>query len=248
MTLLRNMGLTNRILYLFLANCALYQSWCIRGLANYPPFRKLTTDETLRNNLNLSFLSYNRIFPLLSTHMQNQDPSDEDKALFRQMMRDVKPMQTEPKAPKEKVPPKVMPVAKHTLSDLQKTSYLLSDNYQEVMSAESTLSYCHYPIPKKRFLELKKGEIPWQSQLDLHGCHREQAKQSLCDFLIQNHELGHRCLLIIHGKGSAHTEAPILKNLVNHWLKQLPQVLAFHSALPKDGGNGALYVLLKRLR
>ena len=47
---------------------------------------------------------------------------------------------------------------------------------------------------------------------------------------------------IVHGKGS---EA-ILKTCVNGWLRQLPEVLAFCSAPPKDGGNGAVLVLLKK--
>ncbi|HET8706021.1 MAG TPA: Smr/MutS family protein, partial [Pseudomonadales bacterium] len=41
---------------------------------------------------------------------------------------------------------------------------------------------------------------------------------------------------------------PILKSSVNHWLRQLPQVLAFCSAQPKDGGLGAVYVLVKLQR
>ena len=47
---------------------------------------------------------------------------------------------------------------------------------------------------------------------------------------------------IVHGKGS---EA-ILKTCINGWLRQLPEVLAFCSAPPKDGGNGAVLVLLKK--
>jgi len=39
----------------------------------------------------------------------------------------------------------------------------------------------------------------------------------------------------------------VIKNKVNSWLRQHQDVLAFHSAMPKDGGNGAVYVLLKKL-
>ncbi|EXJ09223.1 Smr domain protein [Nitrincola nitratireducens] len=38
----------------------------------------------------------------------------------------------------------------------------------------------------------------------------------------------------------------MIKSCVNDWLQQIPQVLAFTSAQPKDGGTGAVYVLLKR--
>jgi hypothetical protein len=69
---------------------------------------------------------------------------------------------------------------------------------------------------------------------------------------------GDRCLLIIHGKaGAGYTDESgdirgagqaLLKSHVNHWLQQVDDVLAFASALPKDGGTGAVYVLLKNSR
>ena len=50
----------------------------------------------------------------------------------------------------------------------------------------------------------------------------------------------------MHGKGLRSGPAgPVLKNSVQHWLSQWDEVLAFVSAQPRDGGSGALYVLLK---
>ena len=58
---------------------------------------------------------------------------------------------------------------------------------------------------------------------------------------------GHRCLLVIHGKGYYSSSGePILKNLLKNWLPLQPDVIAFHSAKPKDGGTGAIYLLIKR--
>ncbi|HRY16587.1 MAG TPA: Smr/MutS family protein, partial [Candidatus Competibacteraceae bacterium] len=48
------------------------------------------------------------------------------------------------------------------------------------------------------------------------------------------------------GKGSRH-RGPILKQKVNHWLRQRDEVLAFCSARAIDGGTGAVYVLLRRM-
>ena len=50
---------------------------------------------------------------------------------------------------------------------------------------------------------------------------------------------------IVHGKGLQNGQ-PLIKTCVNGWLRQIPQVLAFVSALPRDGGTGAAYVLLKK--
>jgi DNA-nicking Smr family endonuclease len=124
----------------------------------------------------------------------------------------------------------------------------LSNFYTNEVGAETTLSWCQHGIPRKRFSELKQGKIPWDSKLDMHGLRADDAAQTLLDFIARHQTLDHRCLLIVHGKGNHRSEAPVLKNLVNHWLQQIPQVLAFHSALPREGGNGALYVLLKRNR
>ena len=124
--------------------------------------------------------------------------------------------------------------------------YALSNYYHEEVSSDTILAYCKQSIPHRRLIQLRKGEIPWQARLDLHGLRPDAAQESLCHFIDQQIRLDNRCLLVIHGKGGQRGEAPILKNLVNHWLKQLPQVLAFHSALPRDGGSGALYVLLQR--
>jgi DNA-nicking Smr family endonuclease len=53
-------------------------------------------------------------------------------------------------------------------------------------------------------------------------------------------------VLIIHGKGGYDGGPSLLKSQVNHWLKQMPEVLAYHSAVRQHGGLGAVYVLLKR--
>jgi DNA-nicking Smr family endonuclease len=54
---------------------------------------------------------------------------------------------------------------------------------------------------------------------------------------------------IIHGKGyGSNNQGPIIKPLVNKWLQQRNEILAFCSARPNDGGTGAVYVLLKTLR
>ncbi len=51
---------------------------------------------------------------------------------------------------------------------------------------------------------------------------------------------------IIHGKGyRSGARGPLLKIAVNLWLRRHPDVMAFTSARPIDGGTGAVYVLLR---
>ncbi len=189
--------------------------------------------------------------------------SDEDKALFNETMKSVKPLrnttQREPKPPVAAKPVRRKPDLVETLQPWRENNeklstgnppsdYYLSNHYPEIVSPTTTLVYCSHDMPRKRLRELKNGEIRWEGRLDLHGLRPDAAREALCDFIDKQCRTGHRCLLIVHGKGGRHNEEPILKNHVNHWLQQLPQVLAFHSAIPRDGGSGAVYVLLKRQR
>ncbi|MDP1601932.1 MAG: Smr/MutS family protein [Legionella sp.] len=177
--------------------------------------------------------------------------SEEDKALFRKVTDSVKPLKkskiiaprAKPRAALSHKPARVTKIPVNTQPLIH-----LSNFYTNEVDAQSVLSFCRHSIPGKRLRELKQGRIPWESRLDLHGLRQDDAELSLVRFIMEKIALHQRCLLIIHGKGSPHGEAPVLKNLVNHWLRQIPQVLAFHSALPKEGGAGALYVLLKRNR
>lgn len=161
--------------------------------------------------------------------------SDEDKKLFREAMEELKREET---------------VKSQIKTQLTKANsswkYQLSDAYYDEVGPETILSFCASGLPKRRFQELKLGQIPWESKLDLHGVRYEDAADALCHSIEYASLLHQRMVLIIHGKGGKSGNKPILKNYVNHWLKQLPQVLAFHSAIPRDGGAGALYVLLRK--
>jgi DNA-nicking Smr family endonuclease len=126
--------------------------------------------------------------------------------------------------------------------------YFLSDFISESVLSETVLSHCAPGVSSKRFRELKNGRIPWEARLDLHGLKTEAARIALSQFIQTQAHNNKRCLLIIHGKGGHQGDPPIIKNLVNRWLPQFDEVLAFHSAQAKDGGHGAVYVLLNLIK
>ncbi|PWY54162.1 DNA mismatch repair protein MutS [Legionella qingyii] len=173
--------------------------------------------------------------------------SDEDKALFREYMRLVKPLNEKTKRVKSPEPKPSIPTPKIKSPIKQaKKEYYLSDMIVDTVLSETILSYSHPSISSQRFKALRNGHIPWEARLDLHGLKSENARDTLCQFIQTQAENSKRCLLIIHGKGGNLGAPPVIKNLLNRWLPQLDEVLAFHSALPKDGGSGAVYVLLKK--
>jgi DNA-nicking Smr family endonuclease len=98
---------------------------------------------------------------------------------------------------------------------------------------------------------LKAGDFPVEGRLDLHGRPREQAAAALDRFAALAFDEGRRCLLVIHGRG-AHSAAdgPVLRPMVWRWLTRSPRaeamVMAFASARPAQGGDGATLVLLRK--
>ena len=124
----------------------------------------------------------------------------------------------------------------------------LSDefNADSLLETDENLSYTRQGIGLDVAKRLRKGDWVIQAELDLHGMRRDQARDSLGDFLRKCGRNGSRCVRIIHGKGlGSINKEPVLKNKVRNWLIQKDEVLAFSQATAANGGSGALIVLLK---
>jgi DNA-nicking Smr family endonuclease len=105
-------------------------------------------------------------------------------------------------------------------------------------------------LPMDVLRKLRRGSLPIDARLDLHGFTAEQARGQLETFLRTMRTRGERCVLVIHGKGehSPHGTG-ILRGEIGAWLSQgtaSESVAAFATAASSDGGEGAVYVLLRR--
>ena len=104
-------------------------------------------------------------------------------------------------------------------------------------------------INHQTFLSLRKGGVPYEAKLDLHGFKEEPAWSTLMDFLRKSYSASLRCVLVVHGKGKGYGEGGemgIIKASICGWLESSPAVLAYHTAQPKHGASGAVYVLIRR--
>jgi len=102
-------------------------------------------------------------------------------------------------------------------------------------------------LPQRVFRDLRSGRFVVEAEADLHGLSMLHAKRELHEFIVGAAKARLGCVRIVHGKGKrSGPGGPILKGAVQHWLTQWDEVLAFVSAQPRDGGSGALYVLLRR--
>jgi len=98
---------------------------------------------------------------------------------------------------------------------------------------------------KSTIRAFRRGHIPNDETIDLHGMREPEARRALVDFFAECRRYKLRSVQIIHGKGR-NSEQPggVLKPLTIQWLKQQRDVVAFCSATERDGGTGATNVLL----
>lgn len=106
-------------------------------------------------------------------------------------------------------------------------------------------------LDRRTMERLRRGQLRPEARLDLHGMTRDAAHGALSDFIHRARGRGQRVLLVITGRGRDSHGGGVLRAEVPRWLNApslRPLVLGFATAQPKDGGAGAIYVLLRRER
>ena len=167
----------------------------------------------------------------------------EETDLFRQAMQGVKPL-THTKIATEKK--RLTPQRPAKIKNESEEGFPFSDHERlDPVNTEDFLEFARSGVQYKVLRKMRQGQYNAEAILDLHGKTGREASESLSQFLLQCQHQGLRHILIIHGKGRD-TNRPVLKNKLNNWLRQTEQVIAFCTATPRHGGNGALYVLLRR--
>lgn len=154
-------------------------------------------------------------------------------------------------------PPK--PAAKHLPlqpSDDQLDSLIRKDGFTAAGAAHAQPRATAGGVDKNSARRLRQGKLPIEATLDLHGLFREDAWQRLAHFLEIAYESQKRCVLVITGKGRFHADndgrgGGVLRRELPRWLSLppiAPWVLRHEQAQPHHGGEGAVYILLRRKR
>jgi DNA-nicking Smr family endonuclease len=169
---------------------------------------------------------------------------DPDAQLFREAVRDVKPIQPRSDAAFAKRKPPAR--ARFTAAD---RAAVLVESLQgidgEIGDTGDEISFRRAGVQDGVMRKLKRGEYRVEEICDLHGLRVDEAKAQLREFLAQALANNLRCVRIIHGKGKGSgPRGPVLKTAVNMILRKTAPVLAFTSARRVDGGTGAINVLL----
>ncbi|MBM3561897.1 MAG: DNA mismatch repair protein MutS [Alphaproteobacteria bacterium] len=104
-------------------------------------------------------------------------------------------------------------------------------------------------IDPRTFTKLKRGRLEVDAKLDLHGMRQAEAQRSLTAFLRRCQANGARVAIIVTGKGLTRDEGGVLRRVVPMWL-EAPNlrdvVVGFGEAARHHGGEGALYVRIRR--
>lgn len=183
------------------------------------------------------------------------DKSDYDRELaeFRAAIKDVKPIlndRAETERPVKRVKDRALHYRRKRAEESEELIIDgLSSAQGELLDPEQKVLFATPGIQARLLKRLVSGHMGWEASLDLHGYTADRARDELTQFMQLCQRKGLRTLLIVHGKAyTAPGKPAILKTYVTEWLRQIEGVLAFSSAQAKDGGTGALYVLVKRKR
>ncbi|MGA7539263.1 MAG: Smr/MutS family protein [Steroidobacteraceae bacterium] len=173
----------------------------------------------------------------------------DDVRLFREAVRDVKPLGRSAQGTEYPQKRTRRPRAAARFAHADRLAVLEESLSSEIVDparvSGEELVFHRAGIQPAVLRKLRRGDYRVQGEIDLHGLNLSEAKQALREFLALALMRQWRCVRIVHGKGlrSGH-RGPVLKAMVGAMLRKLGPVLAYVSARPVDGGTGALYVLL----
>jgi DNA-nicking Smr family endonuclease len=170
---------------------------------------------------------------------------DASRALFQAAVVDATPLSID-RIHHEPPPPPAIPLQRQhderaalgeSLSDVDPLALALEGGDEAVWLKPG--------MAPKVLKDLRRGRWVVQAHLDLHGMHRDEARQQVGVFLAECLAHRQRCVRIVHGKGyGSPGRIPVLKRLVLGWLAQRQEVLAYCQARTIEGGAGAVIVLL----
>ncbi len=174
---------------------------------------------------------------------------DDDDELFRRALADAAPLkrrrpQPAKPAPRTKAPPKTAKKKAASAAAPRPAPLARPKPPPEIAAGD------YAGMDRRTADRFRRGQLPIEARLDLHGMYQDTAQDALVGFITESAARGRRNVLVITGRGSREGSG-VLRERLPQWLNQSPcraHVLAFTSARPQHGRDGAFYVLLRRKR
>jgi DNA-nicking Smr family endonuclease len=190
--------------------------------------------------------------PTRTVELSTREDCPPDNAkIFDQAMEGVEPIKGGGRQMPLEVPVPLKPCRNVTAPEMQVLEDLVNGKIEFSIDQTDEFLQAHVlGMDSRIFRKLKAGTYSLETHLDLHGLNTEQACFALNEFIRSSYLGEKRCVLVVTGRGrNSPLGLPVIKQEVQHWLTKDPLkrvVLAFCTALPRDGGAGAIYVLLRK--
>ena len=176
--------------------------------------------------------------------------SEEERALWESVAKQTKPLRKKSRAVKADV---TLPATETTTTGRPASPKPIVSN-KTLAAPKPPAAPPLAPIGRRERSQLSRGRKDIDARLDLHGMTQSRAHHALSNFLQRAHREGLTFVLVITGKGrttAAQSERGVLRRQVPEWLS-LPEfrslVVGFEEAHIGHGGEGALYVRIRRSR
>jgi DNA-nicking Smr family endonuclease len=174
--------------------------------------------------------------------------SEEERTLWESVAKQVKPLRKKPRALKISSPATVEQSPVATRRATQSLSPAPPAKQPAPFKPPPLV-----PLGRRERSQLSRGRKEIDARLDLHGMTQTRAHRALQSFLQRASSDGLTFVLVITGKGAASsgTGRGVLRQQVPEWLSLpefRPLVIGFEQAHKAHGGEGALYVRVRRAR
>lgn len=201
--------------------------------------------------------------------------TEDEAELWRQLTHSVGKVKAKPRVTAHGVEP-AAPASAAPASP-ERAAAAQSRNARAAPAAPAAAPLPKPPVPReldrRSVRQVATGKAPIDAVLDLHGLHQAAAFTRLRAFLMSSQANGHRMVLVITGKGGgvrplapdlpsygrrdgegsdpASASRGVLRRSVPQWLEE-PElravVLSYAAAGARHGGDGALYIRLRKMR
>jgi DNA-nicking Smr family endonuclease len=179
--------------------------------------------------------------------------TEEEERLWAVVARSIKPLRAGKRGPMAAVP-KLSP-PKMSLQSARPVKRAAADHPPAAAVPHPKPPASAIAIARREKQQLARGKTEIGGRIDLHGMTQAQAHDALLHFLRRYQAEGAKFVLVITGKGSAGAvargERGVLRRQVPLWLGLAEFrvcVLGFDTAHVGHGGDGALYVRLRKAR
>lgn len=196
--------------------------------------------------------------------------SDDEAFLWRFVTRSITPKSGKSRVPTHGGEADEAPIARHALPEHPKPSMHAGAKLKPVVSTSPVRASAPAPEPlrpmtleRRKARKIARGGQEIEARLDLHGLTQDEAHRALDHFIRRASRDGLKTVLVITGKGARADENDghgyvqanrarergVLRRMVPHWLDGAtlrPLVISYAQAHVRHGGEGALYVMLRR--